>query len=89
MSLIPANIIGEMWVGVSLAVVVELVPSDMRVTATAVYFFIISNIGGAAPLLVAPLRGWVGLQGALMILYPLAYLISGFLFLLTLTVLKR
>ena len=43
---------GEMWVSVTLAVLVELVPQDIKTTAVAVYFFIISNIGGNMPLMV-------------------------------------
>lgn len=45
-----------MWVSVSLAVLVELVPSEVKTTAIAAYFFIISNIGGNMPLLVPPLK---------------------------------
>ena len=45
-----------MWVSVSLAVLVELVPSEIKTTAIAAYFFIISNIGGNMPLLVPPLK---------------------------------
>jgi hypothetical protein len=48
--------LGEMWVGVALAVLVELVPADVRTTAVAAYFFIISNIGGNMPLLVPPVK---------------------------------
>lgn len=44
-----------MWVGITLAVVVELVPSEIKTTAVAAYLFIISNIGGNANLLVPPL----------------------------------
>lgn len=47
--------LGEMWVGITLAVVVELVPSEIKTTAVAAYLFIISNIGGNANLLVPPL----------------------------------
>lgn len=46
---------GEMWVGVTLAVAVELVPSQVRTSAVAVYLFIITNIGGNIPLLVPPI----------------------------------
>lgn len=49
-------LLGEMWVGVALAVLVELVPADVRTTAVAAYFFIISNIGGNMPLLVPPVK---------------------------------
>lgn len=45
-----------MWVSVALAVLVELVPADVRTTAVAAYFFIISNIGGNMPLLVPPVK---------------------------------
>lgn len=45
-----------MWVGVTLAVLVELVPSDIKTTAVAAYFFIISNVGGNMPLLVPPVK---------------------------------
>ncbi len=45
-----------MWVSVALAVLVELVAPDVRTTAVAAYFFIISNIGGNMPLLVPPVK---------------------------------
>jgi hypothetical protein len=45
-----------MWVSVTLAVLVELVPSKIKTTSVAVYFFIISNIGGNMPLLVPALK---------------------------------
>ncbi len=45
-----------MWVSVTLAVLVELVPAKIKTTSIAVYFFIISNIGGNMPLLVPVLR---------------------------------
>ena len=47
---------GEMWVGICLAIVVELVPTPLRTVAVAVYLFIISNIGGNLPLLVPPIQ---------------------------------
>ncbi|XP_013388870.1 protein spinster homolog 1 [Lingula anatina] len=97
-SLIPSNIIGEMWVGVTLAVVVELVPSKVRTSAVAVYLFIITNIGGNIPLLVPPLQTAFevmtddkaeSLRYALYILFPGLYVAGAFLFLLTLCMLKR
>ncbi|XP_036382019.1 probable L-galactonate transporter [Megalops cyprinoides] len=87
--LIPAYIIGEMWVGVALAIVVELVPSSIRTSAVAVYLFIITNIGGSAPLLVTPLSALCGLRGALILLYPGAYLTGSILFLAILCVIRR
>lgn len=67
---------GEMWVSVTLAVVIELVPSNIRTTAIAYYFFIISNIGGNMPLLVPPIEQALGLRAALYILYPGCYLLA-------------
>lgn len=88
-SLIPSNIIGEMWVGVTLTVVVELVPNTIRSPAVAGYLFIISIIGGNVPLLVPPLKEVTSLRTALYILYPGLYLLSSVFFLLTLSSLKR
>lgn len=51
-SLIPSNVIGEIFVSVALVVVVELVPSKLRSLSVAIYLFVITNIGGNAPLLV-------------------------------------
>lgn len=45
-----------MWVSVTLAVLIELVPSKIKTTSVAVYFFIISNIGGNMPLLVPAIK---------------------------------
>lgn len=88
-SLIPSNIIGEMWVGVTLTVVVELVPNTIRSPAIAGYLFIISIIGGNVPLLVPPLKKVTNLRTALYILFPGLYLLSSVFFLLTLFSLKR
>jgi len=50
------HLTGEMWVGITLAVVIEVVPVPLRASAVAVYMFIISNIGGNVPLLVPVLK---------------------------------
>ena len=49
-------ILGEMWIGITLAVLVEVVPTPLRTLGVAVYMFIISNIGGNMPLVVSPLQ---------------------------------
>ena len=46
---------GEMWIGVTLAVGLELVPTPLRASAVGIYLFIISNVGGNMTLLVPPL----------------------------------
>lgn len=78
-----------MWVGVTLTVVVELVPNMIRSPAIAGYLFVISIIGGNMPLLVPPLKKITSLRTALYILFPGLYLLSSVLFLLTLFSLKR
>lgn len=98
LSLIPGYIFGEMWVGVTMAVLVELVAASVRTSAVALYMFIISNVGGNMPLLVPPLQtafknaGYDttdSLRGALCVLYPGLYVLSSALFLTTLCVLQR
>ncbi|EDV27921.1 uncharacterized protein TRIADDRAFT_20550 [Trichoplax adhaerens] len=79
--LIPNNLIGEMWIGVTLTVVVEIVPGNIRTSAIAIYLFIITNIGGLMPLLVPPLTAISNLRTALIVLFPMLYLVSSGLFL--------
>ncbi|XP_028410997.1 uncharacterized protein LOC114533625 isoform X2 [Dendronephthya gigantea] len=89
LSLIAANIIGEMWIGVALTVIVELAPKALRTPVVAYYGFIIDIIGGNVPLAVPPLKEATGsLRIALYLLYPGLYLTSSIIFLLTLFVLK-
>ena len=52
-----------MWIGVTLAVVMELVPQDLRTSSVAMYLFITSNIGGNLPLLVPPLQDYFMEEG--------------------------
>ena len=59
-SLIGANLVGEMWIGATMALVLDLVPSTMRTTSIALYLFIIFNIGGNAPGLVNVLARAIG-----------------------------
>ncbi|XP_072045497.1 MFS-type efflux pump MSMEG_3705-like [Amphiura filiformis] len=88
-SQIPCYLFGEMWVGVTLAVVVELVPSAVRATAVAFYLFIITNIGGNMNLLVSPIEKASSLKTALYLLYPGCYVLGAAVFLLSLFVIKR
>lgn len=95
---IPTYIFGEMWVGITLAVVVELVPSEIKTTAVAAYLFIISNIGGNANLLVPPLAQHFesqnysksdSLRYALYIMYPGPYVYGALVYLCSLLVIRR
>ena len=88
LSLLPAYAIGEMWIGVCLAVVIAMAPRDITSAAVALYLFIINNLGGSMPLLVPLLEMVVSLRIAILLLYPGLYLMAAILFLVTLGVWK-
>ena len=82
-----------MWVGVTLAVLIDVVPVYLRTSAIAVYFFIITNIGGNLNPLVSVIKssfggGRTAYEYALLIMYPGLYMLGSVLFLLTLFVLR-
>ena len=85
---IPAYLIGEMWIGVCIAVVVDLVPADLTTSSIAVYVFIIQIIGGNMNLLVTPISNSHGLTFALLITLPGFYLASAIIFVLPLIMLR-
>jgi len=93
--LLPSNIIGEMWIGVCLTCVLELVPERIRAASIGYYLFIITNIGGNIPLLVPPLKtafakasSEYALRNALIVLFPGMYVASSVLFVLTIFIYK-
>jgi len=81
--LLPVYLFGEMWIGVSMAVVTHLVPPDVVSLAIALYMFIINNIGNSLNLLVPPLSTATGLRVAMLIMFPGSYLVAAILFLIT------
>lgn len=88
LSLLPAYAIGEMWIGVCLAIVITMAPTDITSAAVALFLFIINNLGGSMPLLVPPLEMAIGLRSALLVLFPGLYLLAAVLFAITLSVWK-
>ena len=82
LSYLPALVVGEMWIGVCLAVVIEMVPLAVAAAAVAVFLFVINNIGGCVNLLVPPLTAACGMKYALLILVAGPYAVAGSLFLL-------
>lgn len=96
--LIPSNVIGEMWVGICIALVIELVPSNMKTTSLSIYFFWI-GIGGFFPGLVTPIQTFFcgssphdcnnGLRWALIVLFPGLYVLSSLIFFASMIFLKR
>jgi hypothetical protein len=90
--LIPSNIIGEMWIGVTLAIVVDITPKMIKTTAVAIYLFVITVIGGNFNLIVDPITKSINSKYAepiaLTITFPGLYFASSFLFLATFFVLR-
>lgn len=95
---IPTYIFGEMWIGITIAVIVELVPSDIRTTGIAVYLFIITNIGGNMQLLVPPVKSAFknsgysevdALRAALYILYPGPYVYGAVIYIFVMLIMRR
>ena len=81
--------IGEMWFGVCIAVVIDLVPADLTTSAVAVYFFIIQIIGGNMPLFVTPITEGLNLRAAMVICFPGFYLVGAAFFGLAFVLLMR
>lgn len=65
-----------MWFGVVFVIFVELVPFRLRSTAIGVVLFIINNVGGNLPVLVAPVSDYWNLRTAITIFYPGALITS-------------
>ena len=89
LSQIPALLIGEMWIGVCVALVVDFVPSDLTASAVALYFFAIMILGGNANLLVPPLADRFNRRMALLVTFPGFYLVAAALFALTMLLVRR
>lgn len=83
---IPAYLIGEMWIGVCVAVVVDLVPADLTASAVAIYFFVIQLIGGNINVIVTPLTDSLDYRLALLITFPGFYLVAAAIFVVCLAV---
>ncbi|XP_037084218.1 probable sphingolipid transporter spinster homolog 1 [Pollicipes pollicipes] len=88
-SLLTAYLFAEMWFGVVLAIVVELVTPDIKSSTVAIFLFIINNVGGNMPLAVDGLSRAIGYREALYVLYPGMYLASSVVFLMTALALRR
>jgi len=78
-----------MWIGVTLALVIDLVPSYIRTTIIAVYLFIVTLIGGNFNLAVtAFISAGLSRTTALVLCFPCLYALSSVLFLLTFFVMR-
>lgn len=66
----------EMWFGIVFAVIVEIVPLEVRSSVVGVFMFVINNIGGNLPILVDPLAKIIGYRESISIFYAGFYLLS-------------
>lgn len=73
----------EMWFGIVFAVLVEIVPLQVRSTTIGMFLFVMNNIGGNLPILVDPLAKSIGYRGSVMFFYAGFYGISTLLFFIT------
>lgn len=84
--LLPAYMVGEVWIGVCLALVIDMVPRRVVAVAVAFFLFVINNIGGVVPLLIPALEARLELRYILLLLFPGSYLLAAILFAVTLVV---
>lgn len=82
----PAYLIGEMWIGVCVAVVVDLVPPHLTASAVAIYFFVIQLIGGNINVIVTPIADALNYRLALLITFPGFYVAGAAIFAVCLAV---
>lgn len=76
----PAMLIGEVWLSVAVSIVLDLVPSDLTTSATALYFFFMQIVGGNVNMLITPIREATDLRTALLITFPGLYLVGAMFF---------
>lgn len=76
-------IFAEMWFGIVFAVIVEIVPLEVRSSVVGVFMFVINNVGGNLPILVDPLAKYIGYRESIAIFYAGFYLVSSILFFVT------
>ncbi|KAF2885090.1 hypothetical protein ILUMI_21093 [Ignelater luminosus] len=73
----------EMWFGILFAILVEIVPLQVRSTTVGIFLFVMNNIGGNLPIVVDPVSKDIGYRESLYIFYAGFYGISSIMFLLT------
>jgi len=90
-ALFVAYFFAEMWYGVMIASLVEMVPHECRSTCLAITTFVTANVAGNLPVLVAILEKWLkgGLRMSLIVMYPGLYGLSSLMFLVTQIVLTQ
>lgn len=69
-----------MWFGIVFAILVEIVPLQVRSTTLGVFLFVMNNIGGNLPILVDPVAKAIGFRESISIFYAGFYGISMLIF---------
>lgn len=72
-----------MWFGILFAILVEIVPLQVRSTTIGLFLFVMNNIGGNLPILVEPVSKIIGYRESIALFYAGFYALSSILFLLT------
>lgn len=72
------KITAEMWFGIVFAILVEIVPLQIRSTTVGIFLFVMNNIGGNLPILVDPVAKALGYRESISIFYAGFYLISAY-----------
>ena len=75
-SLLAAYIFAEMWMGILFAVLVEIVPKNICSLVVGIFLFVMNNVGGNLPMVIAPLSKLIGYRQTLFIFYPGGLLLS-------------
>lgn len=77
-----------MWFGIVFAVVVEIVPVEVRSSVVGIFMFVMNNIGGNLPILVDPIAKYIGYRESIAIFYAGFYLFSSVLFFITMCLME-
>jgi len=60
----------ETWFAILFTVIVEIVNPDVKAISIALFLFIMNNIGGNLPVIVAPIRDAIGYREAIYLVWP-------------------
>lgn len=66
----------EMWFGILFAILVEIVPLEVRSSIVGIFLFVMNNVGGNLPIAVEPVSKAIGYRESLYIFYAGFYGIS-------------
>jgi hypothetical protein len=69
--------------GIVFAVIVEIVPLEVRSSIVGIFMFVINNVGGNLPIFVDPLAKVIGYRASIAIFYAGFYFVSSILFFIT------